>query len=207
MKFDVDYFIALTARQLTPHRFRHSLGVMHVMEELAPIYDLNKAHAMSAGILHDIAKEFTSGDLIALAVENNIALRNEHDRFPLFLHGPVGACYVAQKFGGIDPIILDAISRHSYFGEGAALSPSFCWCLRFADMLEPSRSWEELRNQLKPIVYSAKMGEAAYLLMRWIIHFHESSLLPVHPNMQSVFDKLSTLKSEERLCEVDHLPV
>ena len=207
MKFDLDYFIAFTARQLTPERFRHSLGVMQMMEELAPIYNLHKTSAMIAGILHDIAKEFTPEELINMARENNIAVRTEYDKIPLFLHGPVGACYIAQKFGEIDSIILDAISRHSYFGEGAALSPSFCWCLRFADLLEPSRDWEELRNQLKPIVYSAKIGEAAYLLMRWIIPFHESLLLPVHPNMQSVFDKLSTLKSEERLCEVDHLPV
>jgi len=207
MNLDIDFYIAFAEHQLTPQRFEHSLGVMHVMSELASIYNLNKTTAMTAGILHDIAKEFTPDDLIKLAGEHNIVLRTEYDKIPLFLHGPAGACYIAQTLGMRDSMILDAISRHSYFGEGAALSPSFCWCLRFADLLEPSRDWKELRNQLKPFVYAGEIGEAAYLLMRWIIPFHESSLLPIHPNMQKVFDQLSALKSEESLYEVNHLPV
>ena len=69
------------------------------MEELAPIYNLHKTSAMIAGILHDIAKEFTPEELINMARENNIVVRTEYDKIPLFLHGPVGACYIAQKFG------------------------------------------------------------------------------------------------------------
>jgi predicted HD superfamily hydrolase involved in NAD metabolism len=207
MNLDIDFYVAFAEHQLTAQRFKHSLGVMHVMSELASIYNLNKTTARIAGILHDIAKEFIPEDLIKLAGENNIALRTEYDKVPLFLHGPVGACYIAQTLGMRDSMTLDAISRHSYFGEGTALSPTFCWCLRFADLLEPSRDWEELKNQLKPIVYSGEIGEAAYLLMRWIIPFHESSLLPVHPNMHKVFGQLSTLNTEERLYEVNHLPV
>jgi predicted HD superfamily hydrolase involved in NAD metabolism len=207
MNLDVDDYIAFAEHQLTPQRFTHSLGVTQVMGELASIYDLDKTKAIIAGILHDIAKEFTPDDLIKLAGENNIALHTEYDKIPLFLHGPVGACYIVQTLGMRDSMILDAISRHSYFGEGAALSPSFCWCLRFADLLEPSRDWEELKNQLQPFVYAGEMGEAAYLLMRWIIPFYESSLLPVHPNMLRVFGQLSTLKSEESLWESNHLPV
>ena len=207
MTLHVEYYITFAEQQLTPYRFKHSLGVMQVMSELASIYSLNKATAMTAGILHDIAKEFASDDLIKMAVENNVALCTEYDKIPLFLHGPVGACYIAQKLGVRDSMVLEAISQHSYFEQGAALSPSFCWCLRFADLLEPSRDWEELRNQLEPIVYAGEIGEAAYLLMRWIIPFHESSFLPVHPNMHGVFGQLSTLKSEETLGETSHLPV
>jgi predicted HD superfamily hydrolase involved in NAD metabolism len=207
MNFDVDDYISFAEYQLTPQRFKHSLGVMQLMSELASIYDLNKTTAMTAGILHDIAKEFTPDDLIKWAGENKIALRTEYDKVPLFLHGPVGACYIKQKLGVMDSIILDAISRHSYFGEGLAPSPSFCWCLRFADLLEPSRDWEELRNKLKPIVYAGEIGEAAYLLMKWVIPFHESAILPVHPNMHRVFDELSIRKSQGSLCEVNHLPV
>ena len=194
MNLALDDYMAFAEHQLTPQRFKHSLGVMQVMGELAPIYDLEKTNAMIAGILHDIAKEFTSDKLIKLAGEYKLVLCTEYDRIPLFLHGPVGACYLAQKFEKIDPMILEAISRHSYFGEGAAVWPVFCWCLRFADLLEPSRDWEKLKNQLKPVVYSGAMAEAAYLLMRWIIPFHEAELISVHPNMQRVLDQLSTFR-------------
>ena len=207
MNFEVKDYIVFAERQLTSQRFQHSLGVMQVMDELAAIYDLDKTAAITAGILHDIAKEFTPDDLMKLASENHIVLCTEYDKIPLFLHGPIGACYIAQKLGLRESTILEAISRHSYFGEGAALSATFCWCLRLADLLEPSRNWEEMKRQIKPFVYAGELGEAAYRLMKWIIPFHESMALPVHPNMHRVFNDLSILKREEILCEANCLPV
>jgi predicted HD superfamily hydrolase involved in NAD metabolism len=207
MIFDVDDYIAFAEHQLTPQRFKHSLGVMQVMSELATIYNLNRTTAMTAGILHDIAKEFTPDHLLKLARENKIPFRSEYDKIPLFLHGPVGACYIAQQLGISDSLILDAISRHSYFGDGVALLPSFCWCLRFADILEPSRDWEGLKSQLKPFVYSGEIRKAAHLLMRWIIPFHESVSLPVHPNIRRLVQELSTLRNGKNLNELNDLPV
>lgn len=204
---NVDEYIAIAERQLTPQRFKHSLGVMQMMGELAGIYNLNEAAALTAGILHDIAKEFTPNELIQCADENNILLRSEYDRMPLFLHGPVGACYSTRTLGVMDSKILEAISWHSYFGDGVALSPSFCWCLRLADLIEPSRDWEELKGRLKPVAYAGELREAAYLLIKWLIPFHESISLPVHPNMHRVFYELSTLRDEKCLSEVDSLPV
>ncbi len=207
MNFDVDEYIAFAERQLTPQRFKHSLGVMQMMGELAVIYNLNEAAALTAGILHDIAKEFTAEKLIQSADENNVVFQSEYDRMPLFLHGPVGACYITRKLGMKDAMVLEGISRHSYFGDGVALSPSFCWCLRLADLLEPSRDWEELKLRLKLVASIGDLGEAAYLLIKWLIPFHESISLPVHPNMHRVFHELSTLREEKSLSEVDILPV
>jgi predicted HD superfamily hydrolase involved in NAD metabolism len=207
MNFDIEDHISFAQRQLTPQRFNHSLGVMQMMGQLASIYDMDKTAALTSGILHDIAKEFPADELLKLAHENHIGLRSEYDKIPLFLHGPIGACYIARTWGVTDPIVLDAISRHSYFGDGVALAPSFCWCLRLADLMEPSRDWEELRKQLQPVVYAGALGEAAYLLMRWIIPFHEAASLPVHPNMRRVFHELSTLRKEKGLHKVDSLPI
>jgi predicted HD superfamily hydrolase involved in NAD metabolism len=205
--FDIDDYIAIAESQLTPRRFKHSVGVMEVMGDLAAIYNLDETAARTAGILHDIAKEFTPEDLLQWAHENNIALRSEYDKIPLFLHGPIGASYIVQKLGLKDSRILDAISRHSYFGGGVSPSPSFCWCLRLADLLESSRSWEDLKTQLKPFVYSGELGESAYQLMRWIIPFHESMSLPVHPNMHRVARELSTLRAQTNLNGINRLPV
>jgi predicted HD superfamily hydrolase involved in NAD metabolism len=207
MNPDINSYIVFVEQQLTPQRFKHSLGVMQGMSELASIYSLNKTAAMTAGILHDIAKEFGPDDLIKMADENNIALRSEYDKIPLFLHGPIGACYVTQELGLTDSIVLDAISRHSYFGEGVAVSASFCWCLRFADLLEPSRDWEGLKNQIEPFVYSGEITEAAYLLIRWIIPFHEFASLPVHPNIHRLAQELSILRNQKNLDAIEHLPV
>jgi predicted HD superfamily hydrolase involved in NAD metabolism len=202
----IDDCIQFAKQKLTPGRFEHSFGVMQVMRELAPLYGLNQSKAMIAGILHDIAKEFAPDDLIKLANENGISLRTEYDEHPLFLHGPISALYVAQKLAITDPYLLDAISRHSYLGDGVALSTSFCWCLRFADMLEPSRDWQDLKSQLRPLAYSGKLGEGAYTLVNWIIPFHESLSLPIHPNIERLFHELSILKNEKNLDKVNNLP-
>lgn len=204
---DIDDYIAVAKQKMSAQRLKHSLGVMQVMSELAPIYGLDKTAAMIAGILHDIAKEFTPDELIERANENNIPLRTEYDRYPLFLHGPIGACCVVRELGIANPIIVEAIWQHSYFGDGIAQSTSFCWCLRFADMLEPSRDWEDLKNQLKPLVYAGKMMEGAYHLMQWVAAFHESAALPVHPNIRRLVHEFSILKNEKNLDEFIKLPI
>ena len=148
MTVDLNQCIAFVERELTPKRFEHSLGVMNVMGELAAIYELDETTALICGILHDVAKEFTLERQLEVARKYNIQLVTEYDRHPLFLHGTVGACYIADELGITNPVILDAIVRHSYLGNGSALSPLLCWCLRFADILEPSRDWEDIRNSL-----------------------------------------------------------
>ncbi len=207
MNLDVDYCTAFAKRELTPGRFEHSIGVMQVMDELASIYALDHTAALVSGILHDAAKELTVDYQLELAKKGNISLSTQCDRHPLFLHGPAGACYITQELGIEDPIILEAIRRHSYFGTGVALSPVFCWCLRFADILEPKRDWKELQNRLRTFVYSRKMKEGAYLLTKWMISFLKMKSVSVHPNMHRVLNELSTLMREENLSEANSLPV
>jgi predicted HD superfamily hydrolase involved in NAD metabolism len=207
MNIDLDDCVSLVERELSPRRFEHSLGVMQMMGELASVYALDKTTAMVCGILHDVAKEFPLDRQLDVAEKNKISLSTEHDRHPLFLHGPVGACYVAEELGVTDPVILDAIVHHSYFGRQKALSPLLCWCLRSADILEPSRDWEDIKTQLKPVVYSGNIREGAYQLVKWTISFHEATSVPVHPNMRTVFQKLSVLMDEKNSHEIDSMPV
>jgi predicted HD superfamily hydrolase involved in NAD metabolism len=203
----IDQCITFVERELTPKRFEHSLGVMKVMGELAAIYELDGTTALMCGILHDVAKEFTIEHQLEVAGKNNIELVTACDGHPLFLHGSVGACYIVDELGITNPVLLDAIVHHSYFGNEDALSPLLCWCLRFADILEPSRDWEDIKKQLKPVVYSGKMQQGAHLMMQWAISFHESTSVPVHPNMRRVFQELCFLQNEKNECDLNKLPV
>lgn len=204
---DIDTCIAFVECELSPKRFKHSLGVMQIMEELVSVYALDKTTAVMCGILHDAAKEFPLDCQLEMAKKNKLSLNREYDDYPLFLHGPVSAYYVAEELGITDPMLLDAISRHSYFDNGVPVSPLLCWCLRFADILEPSRDWQAIKMQLRPLVYSRNVKEAAYQMMKWIIPFHESMSLPVHPNMRRVFQELSVLIDEKTLDGFDSIPV
>ena len=144
MTFD-SYHEYLTGH-LSPSRRQHSLGVMQVMEELASVYGLDPKAAQIAGLLHDAGKEFPLSRMISIAGTLGYPLIHPQDRDPLYLHGPASA-YVAQHELGIDdPLILEAIFRHSYVGDGPVQSPVFCWCLRFADILAPSHDWLGMRH-------------------------------------------------------------
>jgi predicted HD superfamily hydrolase involved in NAD metabolism len=192
-----DPYHAYLAQCLTPARLQHSLGVMQVMDALAPVYGLNPAAAHIAGLVHDAGKELSLARMLSIARTIHFSLDDPSDRDPLYLHGPCSA-YVAQHEMGInDPLVLEAIFRHSYVGNGMVQSPVFCWCLRFADMLEPGRDWDDLRDRLQPLVFAGQMGEAAREMMNWLLPFLESIDVIPHPSQRVLQRKLALLFADE----------
>jgi len=188
-----DLYLTYLTKHLTPARLEHSQGVMRVMEMLAPLYGLDPTAAHIAGLVHDAGKELSLEKMISIAGLIQFPLDEPVNRHPLYLHGPCSA-YVAQHELGIsDPLVLEAIFRHTYVGNGLAQSPVFCWCLRFADMLEPGRDWHKLRNRLKPLVFAGRMGEAAHMLMDWLLPFLESMDIVPHPTQWALQHKLAQL--------------
>jgi predicted HD superfamily hydrolase involved in NAD metabolism len=126
---------------LTPERLQHSLGVKYVMQELAGIYSLDAEQAELAGLLHDAAKDMESSRQMALAEEAGVDIRHPCEWHPFYLHGPVGAYVVSRQLGVGDPTVLMAIAMHTWCGEGGGgLDFPLLWCLRFADLLEPTRA-------------------------------------------------------------------
>lgn len=188
-------------RILTPQRFQHSLGVMEVMRELAEVYHLDRAKAMTAGLLHDAAKDLEPEQLLTLAEESKIEFRYPCERLPVYLHAPVSAYLVSKELGITDSLILDAISTHSYFGAGDNFDEPFSWCLRSADLVEPGREWKGVKR-LRSVVYAGRLEEAALLQCSWLIRFLPEIGIPVHPNLVENYQSLSArLRVGEAFCE------
>jgi len=186
-------YLTYLTQHLTPARLEHSLGTMQVMDTLAPLYGLEPVAAHIAGLVHDAGKELPYAQMVSIAQEIHFPMDEPVNRDPLYLHGPCSA-YVAQHELGVeDPFVLEAIFRHTYVGDGPVQSPVFCWCLRFADMLEPGRDWQDLRALLKPLVFAGRMGEAARTLMDWLLPFLESKEITPHPTQWTLLRKLDSL--------------
>ena len=161
---------------LTPGRLRHSLGVMQVMGELAPIYALDPEKALVTGLLHDAAKDLPPEQVQQIVDEAGIIIHEPADEnYLLYLHGPVGEYFVHQQLGITDRVILDAIRLHTYYGVGEDFHSIFDWCLRFADILEPNRNWADARPlregtpRLRQLVYSGQWIEGAFVHLEMII--------------------------------------
>jgi len=186
---------------LTPERLEHSLGVMRVMGELADVYGLDRTKAMTAGLLHDAARDLEVAELRALAEEGRVELRCACERHPLYLHAPVGAYLISRDLELADRLILDAIAAHSFYGSGEDLHSPFRWCVRFADLLAPVKDWQGMKK-LKATAYGGRMEEAALLQCHWFIAYLQDLRVPVHPNLVRTRESLlAKLKVNEAFFE------
>lgn len=185
----MDRYLPFLKRVLTPPRLEHSLGVMRVMEELIPIYALDREQAVIAGLLHDAARDLDHKHQLALAEEAGIEWRDPCEQHPVYLHALVGAYFVAKELGIADSLILDAIAAHSYAGNGHNLDAPLSRCLRFADLLAPSQEWRGMKK-LKDVVYAGQIEEAALLHSGWLIEYFQEQRMPVHPNLSRYYQLL-----------------
>jgi predicted HD superfamily hydrolase involved in NAD metabolism len=183
-------YTAFLEQVLTPSRLRHSLGVAQVMAELAGIYDLDRLQAVTAGLLHDAAKDLLPHQQEQMRQEGHIAIQHPCELdYNIYLHGPVGAYYVARELGIRDAQVLDAIWMHTWCGSGENFEAPLTWCLRFADILDPGRDWDEKARRfrdgspaLRELVYRGRLKESALFITSMEIGFFEDNQKPIHPN-------------------------
>lgn len=137
--------LAIVKKQLTKHRYEHTLGVMETAVHLAEKYGVDREKAELAAIFHDYAK-FRDKEEMKLIIQEQ-QLGNELLEFNSELwHAPVGA-YLAEKEAGInDPEILDAVRFHT---SGRPKMTSLEKVVYLADYIEPGRHFpgvEEVRE-------------------------------------------------------------
>ncbi|TLN08756.1 HD domain-containing protein [bacterium] len=193
-----DRYLEFIERVTTPRRFRHSAGVMQVMGELAGVYGLDRDLAQTIGILHDAGKDLAPDAIETLIAEGRIEIQYDCEQnYVLYLHGPVGACFVRRELGISDDLILDAIRLHTFYGDGLHFNHPLIWCLRFSDLLEPNRDWSDWPRfqagveTLREIVYAGRMDEGALLQASLLIDWFDEQGLPVHPHIRRTREELS----------------
>jgi predicted HD superfamily hydrolase involved in NAD metabolism len=186
-------FLAVLRANLTPGRLDHSLEGMVVMDRLAQVYGLDREKALTAGLLHDVVKDFSDERLLAMAAEAGLPLDDPIERHPLYLHGPVGAVYLQRELRIEDREILDAIYTHGFAVNGSDFHAPFSWCLRFADILAPSRSWKDFHAQLGPVVYAGRLADGALMALEWVIQLFTRLGNPIHPRIPAMIGELKKI--------------
>jgi len=186
-------FMPFLETVLTPRRLKHSLGAMQVMGELAKVYGLGVEKAQTIGILHDAGKDLPPQIQQQLVKEGNIKICHAcEENYLYYLHGPVGAYLVQKELGIKDALVLAAIETHTFYRSSPYFHHPLCWCMRFSDMLEPTRNWENEKlilccaRRLRKLAYSGRWEEGAFLQTGVLIKWFEISNVPVHPNMRRV---------------------
>jgi HD superfamily phosphohydrolase YqeK len=188
---DYQRYITFLQEHLIPDRIKHSIEVTLVMADLVDIYSLNRCQALTAGLLHDAAHDFTCQQLLAYAGQIGIQINYPSEAHPLYLHGPVSAAFIQAELGVDDQAILDAIYTHSFMENGSDFHAPLSWCLRFADILAMSRTWKDFQAQLRPAAYSGKLREAACMTMVWVVELHRGLGNPIHPRLLEIINELT----------------
>lgn len=95
------------------YRYTHSVNVAKEAVALAALYGADEQQAYTAGILHDITKEFPKEEQLQIIREFGIILDDVQKNAPKLWHSISGSVYVQTKLGITDPDIVNAIRYHT----------------------------------------------------------------------------------------------
>ncbi|MGH1411559.1 nicotinate-nucleotide adenylyltransferase [Mycoplasma sp. (ex Biomphalaria glabrata)] len=136
------YFYDFARLHLSPSRFSHSEQVMKIAVQLSYVHNLPVIPAYKAGILHDIAKEWTE-----LKQRHYIEKYLPHETFkPKYLwHGIIGADVARRVLHISNNEVMDAIKSHTLPSIKATSLDKIMFC---ADSLANDRKFENREKLL-----------------------------------------------------------
>ena len=145
--------------RVSEYRYEHSLMVADEAKNLAKKYNLDEDKAYVAGLVHDIAKEFTHEENTLWVNKYNLSkdllLESNHK----IIHADVGAVYVKEKYG-FDDEICSAVRYHTI---GNPNMSTFDKIIYIADKIGRKDKDEFVMN-LKKIAYE-DIDKAVYVFL------------------------------------------
>lgn len=126
---------------LSEKRFRHTKGVEEEIVRMGKIYLPERIDELrAAALLHDVAKEMSVEEQIAICRENGDPELETAIRSPAILHGHAASYLIPKLYEKYAlPEIISAIYKHT---TGAEKMSVFDKLLFLADFIEPNRPWQ-----------------------------------------------------------------
>lgn len=135
-------------------RYRHTLSVEAESERLAKIYVLSDEDTVklkNAALLHDITKELSIVEQLALCSRFGITVKEEDKLSPKIFHAKTGAYLAQADFpSAVDCVVFGCIRWHTT-GRAAMTLPEKL--LYLADYIEPTRDFADC-VELRKYFYS-----------------------------------------------------
>lgn len=128
---------------LSPKRFRHSLGVMKRMEELAKQYNVDIETAQKIGITHDMAKEMTDEEMLKYAQDHHIEVDEIEKEIPSLLHGKIAADMTKKRYH----FTIEMQKAICYHTTGNPHMDLLAKLLFIADKTEENRKYIDLEKE------------------------------------------------------------
>jgi len=172
----IEEYENIVRQRLSEKRFNHSKSVKENCGKLAKLYNENEERAMIVGIVHDIAKEISTGEKIEYCQRNNLDIDPVEKKSPELLHAKIGAD-IARRELDLDEQMCKAIEYHT---TGKAGMDKLSKILFVADSIASDRSWDGIDEGRRLAVEN--LDEAVlYFLNHTIAHMLERNQC-IHPD-------------------------
>ncbi|ANC77948.1 phosphohydrolase [Fictibacillus phosphorivorans] len=159
--------LEIVKKQLTEHRYIHTLGVEEASLVLAKKYGVDLKKAEIAAIFHDYAKFRPKEEMREIVRSERLSQDLLHYGNEV-LHAPVGAYLVKKEVGITDEAILRAIYYHTTGNGAMTLLEKVIF---LADYIEPNRNFpgvesvrEMAENDLDQACLMAVRNTIAFLM-------------------------------------------
>ncbi|SFA38403.1 putative HD superfamily hydrolase of NAD metabolism [Parageobacillus thermantarcticus] len=176
--------LTIVKKQLTEHRYQHTIGVMETAIKLAEQYGADVKKAELAAIFHDYAKYRPKEEMKRIILEQNMP--NDLLSYNAELwHAPVGAYLVKTEVGIEDEDILNAIRYHT---SGRANMTLLEKIIYLADYIEPGRIFpgvDEVRDLAKH-----DLNKALTKALQNTIQFLLKKDQPIYPDTIHTYNSL-----------------
>lgn len=139
-------------------RVAHCLRVEAMAVDLAQHHGLDPTLAAQAGLMHDLAKYFSSDTLLAIARSAQITLDPVVEAEPHLIHADVSAVVAQRDLGMTQPQVLAAIANHTL---GRPDMDALSSIVFLADTLEPGRGCDPELDHLRQLCYQ-DLAQAVY---------------------------------------------
>ena len=190
MKSEEEIITKLSA-VLSPHRFRHVLGVANLAAGIAMANgreDINTF--LYAGLLHDCAKYMKYDEMLAFAKEHDLDVTPYLGDMSFQLHAVLGEYLAKTEYGVRDTDILNAIRYHTV----GHLNMSFLEkCIFLADYLEPSRDFptEPTLTQMRQMAFFDVDKTLYYVMKNKLAHIKSCGTI-LDTTTEQVFEECRT---------------
>lgn len=159
-------------RYLDQGRYQHTLGVMYTSAALAMAYHYDLKKAMTAGLLHDCAKNVPNDKKLELCKKHHIETTDIERENPFLLHAKVGAWIAKKKYDVKDEEVLHAIKVHT---TGAPAMGTLDMILFIADYIEPGRDKAHNLPQIREMAFTSLEQTVEKILYDTLHYLNEKS--------------------------------
>ena len=142
-----------------------------------PLWQCVIKDAQVAGLLHDCAKCIPADEKIRMCKEHEIPVTDIEYANPGLLHAKLGAYLAEEKYGILDPVILDAIRYHTTGRPEMTLMDKIIY---ISDYMEPGRKELPNMNDVRYLAFH-DIDACLYRILHDSLEYLNSTGKPLDP--------------------------